>query len=261
VPGFPAPNLFRANDSIPLFCVSEGVWRGSNRRGNESALTRALITAGADVEAAGGLPLTAAISYNAIRVVEALLDGGALLDGVEREGAPMAYAMHFGFTAIARLLAARGARLDLRFASGLGRLELVGKWFNPDGSLKPGAGSLADPYELEWKHLGKSPVRCERTRQNILNQALYFACVHKELEVADFLLSQGADINAIIPGLDVRATILHRMASMDTGVETVIRFLLARGADPQLEDEEYHATAADWARYHQHHEVVPLLRR
>jgi hypothetical protein len=77
---------------------------------------------------------------------------------------------------------------------------VVKNWFNADGSLKPGAGALADPYGLELKQKGESAFRCERTRENILNQALYFACVHKKLDVAEFLLSQGADINAIVPG-------------------------------------------------------------
>jgi ankyrin repeat protein len=259
VPGFPAHKPV-PNDSIPLFCVSEGVWRRTNRQGNEYELTRALIAAGADMEIEGGLALASGVSFNVIRVVEALLDCGALADGVDRDGVPMAYAMHFGFTAVAELLAEQGAQLDLRFAAGLGRLELVKNWFNPDGSLKPCAGLLADPYGLERKRPGESPFRCERTRQNILSQALYFACVHKKPDVADFLLSQGADINAIVPGLDVRATVLHRIATMDAHEDTVIRFLLVRGADPEIRDEEHHGTPADWARYHKRDEVVNLLR-
>ena len=252
--GFVAP-IPVPNDSIPLFCVSEGVWRGTNRQGNEYELTRALIGAGAEVEIGGGLPLASAVSFDVIRAVEALLDAGAIADGVDRDGLPMAYAMVFGFGAVAELLAERGAQLDLRFAAGLGWLELVKSWFSADGSLKPGAGSLADPYGLEWKRRGQSVFRCERTRRNILSQALYFACVHSKVDVADFLLSQGADINAIVPGLDVRATVLHRMATMDAYGYTVIRFLLARGASPEIRDEQYHRTPADWARYHKREDV------
>jgi len=257
VPGFPVPRPV-PNDSIPLFCVSEGIWRKTNRQSNEYDLTRTLVNAGAEVDIEGGLPLTSAISFDAIRVVEALVDCGAMVDGVDRDGVPMAYAMHFGFTAIAELLAGRGAELDLRFAAGLGRLELVKSFFSADGSLKPGAGSLADPYGLERKRKGESPFRCERTRQNVLSQSLYFACIHKRLDVADFLLAQGANINAMVPGLDSRATVLHRIASMDAR-EDVIRFLLARGADPEVRDEEYHATPADWARYHKRDEIANLL--
>jgi hypothetical protein len=258
VPSFPVPKPV-PNDSIPLFCVSEGVWRGTNQGGNEYELTRELIAAGADVEIEDGLPLTSAVSFNAIGVVKALLDCGANADGVDRDGVPLAYAMHFGFTEGADLLAARGARLDLRFAAGLGRLDLVKGWFGPDGSLKPGAGSLADPYGLERKQKGESPFRCQRTRPNILSQALYFACIHNKLDVADFLLSKGADVNAMVPGLDVRATVLHRLASMGAH-GAAIRFLLARGADPEIRDAQHHATPADWARYHKQDDVVDLLR-
>jgi hypothetical protein len=53
-----------------------------------------------------------------------------------------------------------------------------------------------------------SVFRCARTRPNILSQALCFACVHNRLEVVNFLLAQGADINAIVPCLDMKATVL-----------------------------------------------------
>jgi len=257
--GFTPPKPI-PNDSIPLFCISEGIWRRTNQQGNGYELTRMLIAAGADFEAEGGIPLTAAISFDAIHVVEALLDSGALPNGVDQDGVPMAYAMHFGFTPIAELLAERGAQLDLRFAAGSGRLELVKGWFNTDGSLKPGAGGLADPYGLEAKLQGESPFRCQRTQQNILSQALYFACVHNKLDVADFLLSRGANINAIVPGLDSRATVLHRIATMNAGADAVIRFLLARGADRGIRDEVHRTTPADWARYYQRDDAVMLLR-
>lgn len=258
VPGFAVPAPV-PNDSIPLFCISEAVWRGTNRRGNEYELARELIAAGADVEAEGGQPLTAAVSFNATGVVKALCDCGVRIDGVDGDGVPMAYAMHFGFGAIAELLAERGAQLDLRFAAGLGRMDAVKSWFNDDGSLKPGAGALSDPYGLEWKMRGGSPFRCARTRTNILSQALYFACVHRKLDVAEFLLSQGADINAIVPGLDARATVLHWIASRDAPDGTIVRFLIDRGAAPGIRDEQHHATPADWARYHNREEVAKLL--
>jgi hypothetical protein len=76
VPGFRPPDPI-PNDSVPLFCISEGVFRGTNLKGQEYEITRALINAGGDPEIAGGLPLTSALSFHAVRVVEALLDSGA----------------------------------------------------------------------------------------------------------------------------------------------------------------------------------------
>ena len=259
VPGYTPAKDPIPNDSMPLFCVSEAVLRKTNREGNDYELTRELVAAGAEVDVEGGLPLEGAVSFNAIGATEALLDGGAAVDGVDGDGVPMAYPIHFGYGAVAELLAARGARIDLRFAAGLGRLDAVKNWFNPDGSLKPGAGALADPYGFELKFRGHPPFRCERTRQNILSQAFYFACVNGKLEVADFLLSQRAEINLIVPGLDVKATVLHRIAIMDAGAERVIRFLLSRGADPSIRDLQYQATPAGWARHNKRDALADLL--
>ncbi|MBV8411781.1 MAG: ankyrin repeat domain-containing protein [Alphaproteobacteria bacterium] len=252
------------NDSIPLFCVSEGVFRGTNRQGNEYDMTRLLVAAGADIHIEDDIVLASAISFDVIDAVAALLDEGAAIDGVDGDGVPMAYAMHFGYVAVAELLGRRGARRDLRFAAGLGELEAVKGWFEADGSLKPGAGALADPYGQEWKHRGQSPFRCERTRANILSQALCFACTHHRLEVADYLLAQGADINAIVPGLDMKATVLHRAATGTgrwTGAEirTVVRFLLDRGADPSIRDEAHHSTPIGWASHFGLGDSVDLL--
>jgi ankyrin repeat protein len=257
-PDFPAP-VQPPNDSIPLFCVSEGVWRGTNTQGNDYDLTHALLEAGADIEIHGDLVITGAASFNAIGVMRALLNGGARVDGVDGDGVPMAYAMHFGFRELAELMAKRGAKLDLRFAAGLGRLDLVQSWFNDDGSLKEGAGALADPYGFELKRKGKPPFQCERTRRNILSQALYFACVHQRLEVADFLLAQGAEINAIVPGLDSRATVLHQMVYQNASELAALRFLVERGADSGIPDLNYRATALEWARHFRRDEAIAIL--
>jgi ankyrin repeat protein len=91
--------------------------------------------------------------------------------------------------------------------------------------------------------------------------------VHNRLEVADFLLAQGADINAIIPGLDSRATVLHRVATAGARftrpeIETAIRFLLDRGADPTIRDEVHHNTPIGWALYFgQRHSIDLLIDR
>jgi hypothetical protein len=227
IAGFAAPTPV-PNDSIPLFCVSEGVFNKTNTRGNEYDLVQDLARAGADFETQGGLPIAGAVSFGTLKAVAAFLDCGANVDGVDNDGTLMAYALHFTHREVAELLAARGAQLDLRFAAGLGRLDAVKSAFNPDGSLQPGAGRLVDPYALERKMRGESPFRCERTRPNILSQALYFACIGKHLDVAEFLLAQGADVNAIVPGLDWHVTVLQQTLWRD--LHDVAAFLRARGA-------------------------------
>ena len=263
VPGFTTPER-APNDSIPLFCVSEASGRDTNKNGNEYALVRDLVAAGANVDVDGGVPLVAAVSFGVLRAVEALLDSGGAVDGVDGDGALLAYALHFGHTDVAELLARRGAKTDLRFDASLGRLDAVKRWFGATGSLQPGAGALVDPYALEHKMRGESPFRCERTRANILSQALYFACTHGRLEVAEFLLAHGAEIDAVVPGLDYRGTVLHRVVQLGAAgpvnAEGVVRFLHVHGANLEARDEVYHGTPVGWAWHAGRHETVELLR-
>jgi hypothetical protein len=67
------------------------------------------------------------------------------------------------------------------------------------------------------------------------------------------------EINSIVPGLDANATVLHGVTSMNVRADSVIRFLLARGADPSVRDDDYHATPADWARYQKRDALAELL--
>jgi len=46
---------------------------------------------------------------------------------------------------------------------------------------------------------------------------------------------------------------------MDAGAEPVVRFLLARRADPSIHDLQYHATPAGWARYNKRDAMADLL--
>jgi ankyrin repeat protein len=240
------------NDSIPLFCASEAVFNGTNRIGQVDDIVRALVDAGADVEIERGTPLTAAVSYNVLDAARVLLEAGARVDGNEADGAPMAYALFFGFTAMSELLARFHAKLDLRFAAGLGRLDVMQQFFRPNGALESFAGALADPYETRF--------RCERTDANVLSQALLFACLNNRLEAADLLLRRGADINALVPGIPVKLTILHKLVDFEVGameeaidIETrrlpAVPVLLERGASLTVRDEQYQATAIDWAHY------------
>jgi uncharacterized protein len=122
VAGFNRPTPI-PNDSIPLFCISEGVFRGTNTRHNAYDMTRMLVAAGADIHIEDDIVLESAVSFDVIDAVAALLDSGAAVDGVDGDGVPMAYAMHFGFVEVAELLGRRGAKRDLRFAAGLGEFD------------------------------------------------------------------------------------------------------------------------------------------
>ena len=223
-----------------------------------------MIQAGADVEFNNGDPLKTAVSYYARGAVETLVEAGALVDGGDGTGMPMAYAMGFGFREIAHTLDHHGAALDMRFAAALGKLDIARTFVNPDGSLKPEAGRLDDPYE--------NLFRAERTRVNILSQSLYFACANAHLEVASYLLDLGADVNQEVPGLNqLGGTVLHALTGgvpvgaggdshmYDESRVPLAQLLLDRGASITLEDSRFHSTPLGWAKHHHNHCMIDLL--
>lgn len=250
---------------IPLNCVAVGVFEGQNRRGNDYQLARALIRAGAEIEIDNGGPLKTAVSYAADGAVRALLEAGAAADGPDGDGMPMAYALGFGFTEIAETLARFGAQLDLRFAAGLGKLDEVQRFVNPDGSLTPDAGWLADPFENRF--------RCERTRANILCQALSYAARHARLETVEYLLALGADADQEVPGANQLggATLHHLTAGAPLGASgdphryderrlPVVERLLRHGASVTSRDSRFHSTPLGWAAHHGATRIFDALR-
>ena len=261
----PVGGYFYPNDSIPLHRVCQAYNGRLIDNDTSYRIAKRLLDAGADPDFHDGLPMSSAVSYGALRVAEALLDAGAAVDGVDGDGLPMAYPLHFGRTDVAEYLAERGATLDLRFAAGLGKLDLVKSFFNEDGTVKPDSMQLADPYGHETKREGKNVVQAERTTQNILMQAMYFACKNARLEAVAFLLDHVEDINAVVPGLDIEAPILHRIALFESDPSgdvdsigfaatekrllPVIQFLLEHGADPNVRDPRFDASALGWAQH------------
>jgi ankyrin repeat protein len=61
----------------------------------------------------------------------------------------------------------------------------------------------------------------------------------------------------------MKATVLHRVATAGgrftrSRIETAIRFLLDRGADPAIRDEVYHSTPIGWACHFRQSDSVDL---
>jgi ankyrin repeat protein len=263
------------NEPMLLFYVSEAVFEGKIPAGtNEYAITKALLAAGADVDFFDGYPLVAAVSYNAPHVVRALLENGASVNGTDNDGVPMAYTLFFGFTTASMLLVEWGAKIDLRFAAGIGDLDKVKSFFKADGSLKPGAGALADPYGHEWKQRNGVVHRCDRTRENILSQALLYACLHDRLVVAEYLIQQGAHVNALVPDLGEKEfTVLHRVANTGNFGATAdprdvesqrlgaVNFLLEHGADVAIRDPVFKATPPQWAKHFGCESIAEILQK
>ena len=177
---------------------------------NGADVVRMLIEAGAEpsTPTLGGphaeTPLHWAASSDDVDVATALIDGGADLEAPGASiagGAPLDDAVGYGCWHVARLLVDRGVRVDrLWHAAALGMR----------GRLQ----------EL----LGQSP---SPTSEDI-DEAFWQACHGGQRRAADFLLSRGANINAV-PGY-AEQTPLDIAGSLDTRRDTMVEWLRRQGA-------------------------------
>ena len=137
-----------------------------------------------------------------------------------------------------------GAKIDLRLAAGLGRIDLMEEYFEEDGSLRKGAYALAPP-------VGEG-CKLEISDIEVLADAMSVATLNWQFDAIDFLLEKGADINACSRFVIAKVTPLHFacwLTLRDRTEPTMIAFLLDRGADPMVKDDPSgpHATPFQWA--------------
>jgi ankyrin repeat protein len=136
----------------------------------------------------------------AISLMQTLLDYGADINGLPGGWNPLLASLHNGRREAADFLAARGARLDLEGAAGVGRLDVVQTFFNEDGTL-----TNATNAQME--------------------AGFGWACEYGRNDVVEFLLDRGVDLRA---GEKTNQTGLH-WAVIGGALETV-NLLLERGA-------------------------------
>jgi ankyrin repeat protein len=132
--------------------------------------------------------------------MQTLLDYGADVNGIAGGWNPLLAALHNGRPEAAEFLAARGARLDLEGAAGIGRLDVVKTFLNDDGSL-----TNATKTQME--------------------SGFGWACEYGRNEVVEFLLDRGVDLRAAEKN---NQTGLH-WAVIGRQLDTV-KLLLKRGA-------------------------------
>lgn len=167
-------------------------------------------------------------------LMDLLIEAGADVDA--RNGGALIGALYYGEGAAARYLAAKGARLDLVAAAGLGDSTRLAH-FLAEGRDEPGE-RLAHYGLVDWP---EGAGRRER-----LGVALIYAALHGRVEVIRMLVEAGADPNER-PPFDHYGTPLHWAVMGDQ--PAAVRVLLEAGAEPDVRDRSFHSTPEGWARH------------
>lgn len=111
-------------------------------------------------------------------LVEELVRGGSLVDGVDDDGLPMLTAVTFGYTAAVDALARCGARVDnIIFSAALGDQAAVRDQLR---SPALATGALLEARNIDSDHL--------------LEHALIAAALHGRLAVVELILNEGPDL-------------------------------------------------------------------
>jgi hypothetical protein len=135
---------------------------------------------------------------------------------------------------------------DLPHAAGMGNLSRVKEWFDDSGA--PALGGIQNHYPSS-PYMPKDRV-AEYSRplsqQRVLDVALAWSVINSHLDVADFLLQHGADINTTWSSHEP-ASILHELV-WHRNYEAM-QFLIDRGIDMTIKDHRWNSTAQGWARY------------
>jgi ankyrin repeat protein len=121
-----------------------------------------------------------------VPLAELLLDAGAAVEGVARDGSPLLTALAFRYPDAAEALARRGARVDtVLAAAGLGREDLVRRFVTDDGELQTDV-RLAS---VAWGRLS-------RNGRAHVERALIWAATLGRVRVTKFLSGLRVDLGA-----------------------------------------------------------------
>jgi ankyrin repeat protein len=257
----------------------------------------ALLAAGADVNEGnhrGWTPLHQAAYANRPEIATLLIGQGAAVDA-EAHGAggtPLIVALFWGHREVADLLGVDVvAPNNLRAAAGLGRPELVEACFQPDGTLTPEASAARGFFR---PHSGFPEWQPSPDPQEVLDEALVWACksnrvavlpklvqagarlnadpyrgtpliwaaVCNRAEAALWLLDHGAEINqkATFGGLTHGQGITALHLAAQYGHLAMVRLLVERGADRSNKEDLYQSTAEGAANFFGQHPVRDYLK-
>ncbi len=249
-------------------------------------LVETLLNAGADVNDSndrGWTPLHQAAYSNQGDIAEVLIHRGADLDAEAHGsgGTPLIVALFWGHREIADLLRRHStAPGNLRVAAGLGDKELLERCFSRQRTLTSEACAARGFYR---PHSGFPDWRPSADPQEVLDEALVWACksgrtevlprlieagarmdadpyrgtpliwaaVRNRIETAKWLVDHGASVNrkATFGGSThgEGVTALHMAA--ENGHLAMVQLLIETGADPATRDDLHQADAGGWARH------------
>ncbi|HLK17517.1 MAG TPA: ankyrin repeat domain-containing protein [Bryobacteraceae bacterium] len=155
------------------------------------------------------------------------------------------YALEYGNAHLVPLLAQIWPLPDdLPHAAGAGDFARVQTWFDETGRLK--LGSLGRHYPTNNPQVLRNLRWYPPNAQNVLDVALAWACMNRQLEIAAFLVDRGANVNTDW-GTHEPASILHECAIH--GNFEAAQFLIDRGINLTTRDYRWDATAEGWAIY------------
>lgn len=278
--------------NLAISLASAPGWKGGTRA------IEALLDAGCDVNEGndrGWTPLHAAAYANQTAIASLLIARGAALDA-EAHGAggtPLVAALFWGHREVADLLGKHSvAPGNLRTAAGLGIQELVEDCFRTDGTLTPEACAARGFYR---PHSGFPDWQPSPDPQEVLDEALVWACKSNRVNVLErlmkagarlgadpyrgtpliwaaacnrteavrWLLDHGADIDqkATFGGLQHGQGITALHLAAQYGHMPVVKMLVERGANRSIRDDLYQATAEDGAGHFGQTAVRDYLRR
>jgi hypothetical protein len=138
---------------------------------------------------------------------------------------------------------------DLPHAAGMGDLSRVKRWFDASGA--PALGDIENHYPSS-PYMPKGRVEeyarqwSAHSVQRVLDTAFAWSVMNSHLDVADFLLKHGADINTTWSSHEP-ASILHELV-FHKNYESM-QFLIDRGIDMTIRDHRWNGTAQGWARH------------
>ena len=127
---------------------------------------------------------------------------------------------------------------------GVNRVDLMAEFFDSEGRLKEGVGHLYHP----------DPDTVLSAEQIVVKRSI-MRPIAARWEAAEFLLDRGADVNGYASGF----TPLHRTVLADQ--LEIAQLLLARGADPLLEDRRFDVPPYGWANFMNTSEALKELLR